>query len=436
MLKSKNKFPLLQIALDFTETERAMKVAIEAVKEGVEWVEAGTPLIKSEGIGVVRALKKEFPNKTVIADMKIMDTGRFEAEMAFKSGADVVVVMGAASDSTIREAVEASVNYGGKVMVDLMENFASAERAIEVEKLGVHYIGVHIPIDNQMKGKTDFSLIRQISESVDIPVAAAGGINSENIVEAVNSGASILIVGGAITKSVNVEESVKNIYKALKDKVSIKTDLYKRASLDGIDALFKKISTSNLTDAMHRQGWVRGVVPILKDNCKISGKAVTVRTYPGDWAKPVEAIDIADENSVIIIDAGGVAPAVWGELATCSAITKKVAGVVIYGGVRDVEAIRRLNYPIFATLICPEASEPKGFGEINVPIRIGNQTIYPNDWILGDSDGVAVVSQDRVVETVNRAMDVLERENRIRKEIQDGGTLSSVANLLKWEKIK
>ncbi len=150
----------------------------------------------------------------------------------------------------------------------------------------------------------------------------------------------------------------------------------------------------------------------------------------------MEAIDIADENSVIIIDAGGVAPAVWGELATCSAITKKVAGVVIYGGVRDVEAIRRLNYPIFATLICPEASEPKGFGEINVPIRIGNQTIYPNDWILGDSDGVAVVSQDRVVETVNRAMDVLERENRIRKEIQDGGTLSSVANLLKWEKIK
>ena len=75
MLKSKNKFPLLQIALDFTETERAMKVAIEAVKEGVEWVEAGTPLIKSEGIGVVRALKKEFPNKTVIADMEIMDTG-------------------------------------------------------------------------------------------------------------------------------------------------------------------------------------------------------------------------------------------------------------------------------------------------------------------------------------------------------------------------
>ena len=436
MSKSKKNFPLVQIALDFTETERALKIAKEAEKEGVDWIEAGTPLIKSEGLSVVRRLKKEFPKSTIIADMKIMDTGRVEAEMAFKSGADIVVVMGAASDDTIKEAVEASANYGGKVMVDLMESFASPQRAKEAEKLGVNYLGVHIPIDSQMRGKTDFSLIKKISDSVKIPVAVAGGINSENVVEAIKSGASILIVGGAITKSINVGESVKKLHKAIKEKVPVKTELYKRASMSDIETVFKKISTANLTDAMHRQGWIRNVFPVLQEKYKISGRAITVRTYPGDWAKPVEAIDMADENSIIIIDAGGIAPAVWGELATYSAITKKVAGVVIYGGVRDVEEIRRLKYPIFATLICPEASEPKGFGEINVPIRIGNQTIFPEDWILGDSDGVVVIPQNKIVETANRAMDVLERENRIRKEIQDGGTLSSVASLLKWEKTK
>jgi len=434
--KSGKQFPLIQLALDFTETERALKVAREAVKAGLSWIEAGTPLIKSEGLNAVRTLKKEFPDRKIVADMKIMDTGRFEAEMAFKSGADIVVVMGAASDSTVKEAVEASANYGGKVMVDLMENFASPERAREVEQLGAHYIGMHIPIDNQMKGNIDFSLLKKICASVKIPVAVAGGINSENIVEAVKAGASILIVGGAVTKSEKVAESVKKLLKALEEKKAVKTDLYRRVSLDDIQSVFKKISTANLTDAMHRQGWIREIFPVLHENCRISGKAITVRTYPGDWAKPVEAIDMAGEDSIIVIDAGGVGPAVWGELATYSAITKKVAGVVIYGGVRDVEEIRKLKYPVFAKLICPEAAEPKGFGEINIPVRIGGQTIYPDDWILGDSDGVAVIPADRIVETANRAMDVLERENRIRKEIKDGGTLSSVTSLLKWEKTK
>jgi 3-hexulose-6-phosphate synthase/6-phospho-3-hexuloisomerase len=434
--KSKNQFPLVQVALDFTEMERAMKVATEAGGAGVEWIEAGTPLIKSEGLDCVRRLKKEFPGKKIIADMKIMDTGRFEAEMAFKSGADIVVVMGAASNSTIREAVEAAENYGGKVMVDLMESFATPERAVEAEKLGAHIVGVHIPIDNQMKGASDFSLLEKISSCVEIPVAIAGGINSENVVDAIRAGASILVVGGAITKSEKVGQAVKNLLKAMKEKAPVKTDLYKRASLENIETVLGRISTANLTDAMHRQGWIRNIFPVLDGECKISGRAITVRTYPGDWAKPVEAIDMAGENSVIVIDAGGIEPAVWGELATYSAITKKVVGTVIYGGVRDVEEIRKLRFPVFSTLICPEASEPKGFGEINIPIRIGGQVVRPDDWILGDSDGVAVIPAERAVETVNRAMDVLERENRIRKEIKDGGTLSKVANLLKWEKTK
>lgn len=436
MSKRKNMFPLIQVALDFTEPERALKIARAAADAGIEWIEAGTPLIKSEGLQTVRMLKKEFPGKTIIADMKIMDTGRVEAEMAFKAGADIVVVMGGASDLTIQEAAEAAANYGGKVLVDLMESFATEERARAVEKLGAHYIGMHIPIDRQMAGDIDFSLLQKISAAVNIPTAIAGGLNSENIVAAVQAGASILIVGGAVTKAENTAKAVQNLLRAVQQNKPVKTDLFKRASLEDIGRVFEKISTANLTDALHRKGWVQGLFPVLTENCRISGRAVTVRTYPGDWAKPVEAIDIAEENSVIVVDAGGVGPAVWGELATTSCMTKNIAGVVIFGGVRDVEDIRKMQFPVFAKLICPEAGEPKGFGEINVPVRIGGHTVSPDDWILGDSDGIAVIPKDRIVETANRAMDVLERENRIRKEIQEGGTLSSVASLLKWEKTR
>ncbi len=432
----KKEFPAIQLALDFTEIKRALKVSREAVSAGIDRVEAGTPLLKSEGLNALRILRKEFPGKKIIADMKIMDTGRTEAEMAFKAGADIVVVLGNASDQTIKEAVEASKNYGGEVMVDLMEGAATVRRAKEVEKTGVHYIGVHIPIDRQMTGDISFSLLKEISSAVSIPVAIAGGLNSENIVEALKSGASILIIGGAVTKSADVKASVKAIKKAVREKKAVKTGLYKRTSLDNVKKTLLQVSTSNISDAMHRQGWMREVVSILRADVKMAGPAVTVRTYPGDWAKPVEAIDIACEGDIIVIDAGGVGPAVWGELATNSCLKKKVAGVVIYGGVRDTEDIRRMKLPVFAKMICPSAGEPKGLGEINVPLRIGGCVVSPGDWIAGDSDGVVVIPKERVVEIANRAMDVLERENRIRKEIKDGGTLSSVTELLKWEKPK
>jgi 3-hexulose-6-phosphate synthase / 6-phospho-3-hexuloisomerase len=436
MDKKRGVFPVIQVALDFTEIKRALKVAAEASAAGVDWLEAGTPLIKSEGLSALRMLRKQFPSKKIIADMKIMDTGRVESEMAFKSGADIVVVMGNASDRTIAEAVEASRNYGGEVMVDLLEDASTVKRAKEVERLGANYIGVHIPIDQQMTGDISFDILRDIADAVGVPVAIAGGLNSENVVVALKAGASILIIGGAITKSEQIKESVELIKKAVKEKKKIKTFLYKRTSIENVRETLLKVSTANISDALHRSGWLRRLTPVLKGSFRVAGRAVTVRTYPGDWAKPVEAIDTAKEGDVIIIDAGGIGPAVWGELATNSALIKRVACVVIYGGVRDVEDIRKMNLPVFAKLICPEAGEPRGFGEINVPVRIEGYTISPGDWLVGDSDGVVVIPKERVVEVANRAMDVLEKENRLRKEIKDGSTLSSVTELLKWEKAR
>lgn len=430
------KFPVIQLALDFIELNRALKVAEEAVKGGIDWLEAGTPLIKSNGMEAVRQIKKKFPDKKVVADMKIMDTGRLESEMAFKSGADIVVVMGNSSDRTIRECIKAGENYGGKIMVDLMEKALTVERAKQVEKLGADFISVHIPIDQQMTGNINFDIVKKIAGSVKIPVAVAGGINSENISEAVKAGASILIVGGAITKSENVKKSVEILKEAIRKMKKIPSPYYKRVKQEKIKEILVKVSTANISDALHRGGWIRDVRPVLEKKFKLVGKAITVRTYPGDWAKPVEAIDIAEKGDVIVIDAGGVGPAVWGELATNSCKIKEIAGVVIYGGIRDVEEIKEMEFPAFATIITPQAGEPKGFGEINIPIKIGTQTVKPGDWIVGDTDGVVVIPQEIAVEITNRAMDVLERENRIRKEIKDGSTLSSVTELLRWEKTR
>lgn len=425
--------PVLQVALDFVNLSRALKCAEEAVAGGVDWLEAGTPLIKSEGLNALRKLREKFPGKTIVADMKIMDAGRVEVEIAAKAGADIVCVLGAASDATIKECVEAAHNYGAKIQADLIAIKDIKRRASEIEKLGVDYIGIHCAIDDQMHGKDPFRELKEISKAIKTPLAVAGGINSETAPDAVRSGASIIIVGGAINKSDNAKKAASDIKESISALKAVKTELFKRVSEKDLDKILSSVSTANLSDAMHRSGDVKNIQSVCS-GLKMYGKALTVRTYPGDWAKPVEAVDVAEKGQVIIIDAGGAGPAVWGELATHGAVQKKLAGVVIDGAVRDVSEIKTLRFPAFAKAISPTAGEPKGFGEIGVPINIGGVRVFTGDYIVGDDDGVVVIPQQKTVEIINRAMSVLEAENRLRKEIDAGSTLAKVTELLKWEK--
>ena len=427
--------PILQVALDFVDLARAIKVAEEAVKGGADWLEAGTPLIKSVGLEAVRRLREKFPKKTIVADLKTFDTGRLEVEMAAKAGANITVVMAGAPVATIKDSVLAGRNYGCRIMADLLGVKDVENCAKRLTDIGVDFLNIHIGIDQQMTGKVSFDVIKRLAGITPLPIAASGGINSENAALALNAGASIIIVGGAITKSPDAAQATRIIKEAMAKRKSIPTTLYRRVGPEGIRKALEKVSTANISDGMHRGLGLSGIKPVVEwSGMKMQGEALTVRTYPGDWAKPVEAVDLAKEGDVIVIDAGGVPPAVWGELATHSAVAKKLAGVVIDGAIRDVVDIRKLKFSAFSRHICPNAGEPKGFGEIGVPVYVGGQRVFPGDWVVGDEDGVVVIPKESAAEFTNRAMDVLEKENRLREEIRRGGTLAQITELLKWEK--
>ena len=430
--------PVLQLALDFVNLEQAVRAAREAIRGGVDWLEAGTPLIKSEGLEAVRVLRREFPAATIVADMKVVDAGRLETECAAKAGADVVHVLGLASDLTIRECVEAARRYDARVNVDLVGlggTEAMCRRASEVEAMGAAYVCVHTPIDLQMRGELPFEALQAVASCVRIPVAVAGGINSETAPRALDAGASIVIVGGAIAKAPDAAAAARAIKLAMQTRTAVPTALYKRAGLADIAGVLARTSAADVTEALHNSGVIEGVQPLVP-GAKMAGRVLTVWTYPGDWAKPVEAIDLAQQGDVLVIDAGGRGPAVWGEKATMSCLQRKLAGVVIHGAIRDVMNIRQMRFPAFASLVTPVAGEPKGQGMIGVPINIGGQYIRTADWIVGDDDGVVLIPQEKVVEVANRAQTVVEREDREMAEIQDGRTLGQVSELMRWEQLR
>jgi 3-hexulose-6-phosphate synthase/6-phospho-3-hexuloisomerase len=429
--------PVLQVALDLMHLKRAIEIAKEALDGGADWIEAGTPLLKSEGVEALRALKKAYPGYTLVADMKTMDVGGFEVEIAVKAGADIVTVLGLADDSTIGESVAVARRYGAKVMVDLINVQDIQGRAKRVTELGASYVCVHTGIDEQMRGGASMKdLVKDLSSSVPIPVAVAGGLTSETVSEMLKAGASVIIVGGGIIKAEDVVAATKRIKKAMTQGRSLQASFEKKYSQDDLFEAFAKVSTPNVADAQHKLGVMEGLVMRNPHGTRMVGRALTVQTSKGDWAKPVEAIDHAKKGDVIVVDAGASNVAVWGELASWSAKIKGVAGVVIDGAGRDVDAIIDMEFPLFTRSIAPHAGEPKGYGGIGQEITCGGQLVRTGDWVIGDENGLVVVPQERAVEVANRAVDVMERENRIREEIKRGRTLSSVQELEKWEQIR
>jgi 3-hexulose-6-phosphate synthase/6-phospho-3-hexuloisomerase len=428
---------VLQVALDMMHLKRALAIGREAVEGGADWVEVGTPLLKSEGAEAIRALRKAFPERTIVADMKTMDVGGFEVEIAVKAGADVVTVMGLSDDATISESALTARRYGAKVMVDLMNVPDIVARARRSAELGASYVCLHVGIDEQMKARSSpLDLIKEVVRSVDLPVAVAGGINQSNARDFVKAGASIIIVGGAIIKAEDVRAAAKALKKAMSSGGKEAKAISKKYGMEELYQAFAKASTPNIADAQHKRGVMSGILPHIAHGQRMVGRALTVQTAKGDWAKPVEAIDRAKGGEVIVIDAGGSDIAVWGELASISAKLKGVRGVVIDGAARDIETILDIEFPCFSKFVVPHAGEPKGYGGIGHEIVCGGQVVRNGDWIVGDENGVIVVPQEGAVEVANRAVDVFERENRIREEIRRGGTLSSVQELEKWEQVR
>jgi 3-hexulose-6-phosphate synthase/6-phospho-3-hexuloisomerase len=424
--------PILQVALDLVETDRAVRIAQEAAAGGADWLEAGTPLIKSEGMAAISQLHIAFPDHTIVADMKTADTGAIEVEMAAKAGSSVVCILGTADDEVVSESVRAAAKYGVRIMVDLMNCSDPPGRAQKLEELGVDIITVHTGIDQQMTGINPLNTVFEVIHSVSIPVAVAGGLDAATAAEAVRLGASIVIIGGWITRSADVTASSWKIRNAINNLPDEKWQPVDQET--EIRQIFNSVTAPHVTDAMHRKGSMHGIFSLCPGTRAV-GRAVTVQTFAGDWAKPVEAIDVANPGDILVINndqAVHVAP--WGELATISCINRGISGVVIDGAVRDVDDIRLMNYPVWARATVPNAGEPKGFGEINTEIMCAGQPVRPGDWIVADESGVVVVPRERAYEIARRSLEVKKTEERIRAELRQGRTLAEVMNLLRWEK--
>ncbi|TFC00951.1 MULTISPECIES: 3-hexulose-6-phosphate synthase [unclassified Cryobacterium] len=187
----------LQVAMDVTTLDAAITLAAQ-VAPHVDIIELGTPLIKSEGLRAVTAIKNAHPDKLVFADLKTMDAGELEADLAFTAGADYVTVLGTAGDSTIVGAVKAATAHGKGIVVDLIGVADKVTRAREVTGLGAVFVEMHAGLDEQAEPGFTFQTLLNDGETAKVPFSVAGGVNLSTIRGVQRAGATVAVAGGAI----------------------------------------------------------------------------------------------------------------------------------------------------------------------------------------------------------------------------------------------
>ncbi len=198
--------PIVQISLDLTALDEALATAAMAMRAGVDWLEAGTPLILAEGLHGVRRLRQAFPGIPIVADLKTMDGGYLEAEMMAKAGATHVVVMARAHPETIKCVVRAGHDFGVKVMGDNLGCADMVEAAKMLEALGCDYVIHHIGYDERRgiaaSGKrmpSPMDQLRDVVKAVHVPVQAVGGLSLEQAIQCPAFGAPLVVLGAPLT---------------------------------------------------------------------------------------------------------------------------------------------------------------------------------------------------------------------------------------------
>jgi 3-hexulose-6-phosphate synthase/6-phospho-3-hexuloisomerase len=195
----------VQLSLDLIDLDEALRTAAMAVRAGIDWLEAGTPLIIAEGMRGVRELRAWYPEVPIVADLKTMDGGWLEAEVMAKAGASMVVVMGQAHEETVELVVKAGHNFGAKVMGDNMAMPDPIAGAKKLEDLGCDYIIHHIGFDmrtlRRSRGQhapTPLDRLAEVVAAVSVPVQAVGGLTLEQATDTPRYGAPLVVVGAPL----------------------------------------------------------------------------------------------------------------------------------------------------------------------------------------------------------------------------------------------
>lgn len=236
-----------------------------------------------------------------------------------------------------------------------------------------------------------------------------------------------------LNKNKNLNKRV-DLDKINLDNVSIEDLRYNGNNYDkyiNLMSLLENVSACQVSDAYNsiskRSGTIQSIKPI--NNQKVFGSIFTAETSSDDWGTSALAIDSAGEGDILFFKVDNEDKAIWGELASTCAKNNGIKSTVIYGSIRDLDALLYMDYPVFASNFCPNAGSALGLGTLNEKIEVEGVTINPNDFFIGDESGIVVIPQELFAKTMHASLGVTLKESKIIEELDNGKTLAEIVGL-------
>ncbi|WP_298520937.1 RraA family protein [uncultured Methanobrevibacter sp.] len=200
-----------------------------------------------------------------------------------------------------------------------------------------------------------------------------------------------------------------------------------------LQSLLENISACQLSDAYnsisHRSGTIKSIKPI--NNLKVWGSIYTVETTSDDWGTSAMAIDSAGEGDILFFKVDDDDKAIWGELASTCAKNNGIKATVVFGSVRDLDALLYMDYPIYASNHVPNAGLALGLGTLNQPIEVEGNIINPGDFFFADESGIVVIPKELFAKAMVSVLGVKLKESAIIEKLAQGVTLAEIVGFAK-----
>jgi 4-hydroxy-4-methyl-2-oxoglutarate aldolase len=190
---------------------------------------------------------------------------------------------------------------------------------------------------------------------------------------------------------------------------------------------FQKFYAATIYEAAGKLGGMEPHIRSIVPGVRMLGTAFTVKCPVGDARAVAQAVDRAQAGDVIVIDAGGTSLTTpWGSMSATAAKLRGIAGCVTNGGVRDLDELLEIGFPVFAAGVGIRGNVKLHPGWIGIPVSVGGVTVQPGDVVVGDSDGVVVVPADRAEEVCAKAAEQQAKEDKIMQRIRSGEPLAQI----------
>lgn len=213
------------------------------------------------------------------------------------------------------------------------------------------------------------------------------------------------------------------------DDLTFNGDNYKR--FINLNSLLHQVSSCQISDAFNEIANRSGVLYNLKsiNNLKTWGRITTSKTDCDDWGTITIAIDEAEKGDVLLVETVGTDAAIWGELASTCAKNSGIKATLVYGCVRDLDALLHMDYPVFACGYRPNAGKALGLGEVNIDLNLESMTVSPGDFLFGDETGVVIIPKDFFTQVMIQTFQIKAKEKNITDMLNSGKSLSQVVGL-------